>query len=452
MPSPRHVVALGISAGLGALVVTAAGAGPKTAPRPIENETGASLTVNKRNRIDTSGPFFQQLGTNGRSCDTCHAESDGWSLSAASARRRFEETSGEDPLFRTNDGTVSPHADVSTLEAKRSAYALLLSRGVFRIGLPMPQEAEFTLEAVDDPYGFASAAELSLFRRSLPAANLKFQSTIMWDGRQTTPGFTLEQNLASQALDATLGHAQAGARPTDAQLAEIVKFERGLFHAQIRDSSAGKVTAEGARGGPRLLSKQKYQPGINDPFGGRKPFNPIAFKLFSKWAKSRASNKAVRAERQSVARGEVIFNRKRFTVTGVAGFNDVLGAPAVTATCTSCHNAPNVGSSSVGVLQDIGVSAPQRRSSDVPLYTFRNRSTGEVRSTTDPGRALITGKWSDMDRFKVSPLRGLAARAPYFHDGSAATLLDVVQFYDTRFQLNLTLQQKADLVAFLRSL
>jgi cytochrome c peroxidase len=49
-------------------------------------------------------------------------------------------------------------------------------------------------------------------------------------------------------------------------------------------------------------------------------------------------------------------------------------------------------------------------------------------------------------------LRGLAARPPYFHDGSAATLADVVRFYDTRFQARFTEQEKADLVAFLRAL
>jgi cytochrome c peroxidase len=46
----------------------------------------------------------------------------------------------------------------------------------------------------------------------------------------------------------------------------------------------------------------------------------------------------------------------------------------------------------------------------------------------------------------------LAARAPYFHNGSAATLLDVVEFYNQRFNLGFTEQQKTDLVAFLQTL
>ena len=49
-------------------------------------------------------------------------------------------------------------------------------------------------------------------------------------------------------------------------------------------------------------------------------------------------------------------------------------------------------------------------------------------------------------------LRGLAARAPYFHNGSAATLDQVARFYDTRFNIGLSDQERADLVAFLRTL
>jgi cytochrome c peroxidase len=72
--------------------------------------------------------------------------------------------------------------------------------------------------------------------------------------------------------------------------------------------------------------------------------------------------------------------------------------------------------------------------------------------TTDPGRALVTGRWKDIGRFKGPILRGLAARAPYFHNGSAGTLADVVAFYDSRFALGLTAFEKSDLVAFLRTL
>jgi cytochrome c peroxidase len=76
----------------------------------------------------------------------------------------------------------------------------------------------------------------------------------------------------------------------------------------------------------------------------------------------------------------------------------------------------------------------------------------QVVQTTDPGRALITGKWNDIGRVKGPILRGLASRAPYFHNGSASTLADVIEFYDRRFGIGFSGQEKADLVAFLSAL
>jgi mono/diheme cytochrome c family protein len=54
--------------------------------------------------------------------------------------------------------------------------------------------------------------------------------------------------------------------------------------------------------------------------------------------------------------------------------------------------------------------------------------------------------------YRTTPLRGLALHPPYFHNGSAATLLDVVNHYNTKFGLGLSPQQKSDLVAYLRTL
>jgi cytochrome c peroxidase len=132
--------------------------------------------------------------------------------------------------------------------------------------------------------------------------------------------------------------------------------------------------------------------------------------------------------------------------------NDALGVAALPGTCTTCHNTPNVGNHSTSLPLDLGLTTVAVRTPDLPLYTFRNTTTGEVVQTTDPGRALITGKWRHMSLFKGPILRGLAARAPYFHNGFAATLADVVEFYDGRFNIGLSGQEKSDLIAFLKGL
>jgi cytochrome c peroxidase len=130
----------------------------------------------------------------------------------------------------------------------------------------------------------------------------------------------------------------------------------------------------------------------------------------------------------------------------------VTGQAVIMGTCGTCHDSPNVGNHSLSVPLNIGVTDASRRTADQPLFTLINKVTGERVQTTDPGRAMISGKWSDVGKFKGPVLRGLAARAPYFHNGSAATLPDVVNFYNDRFNIGMTEQQKADLAAFLRSL
>jgi len=101
---------------------------------------------------------------------------------------------------------------------------------------------------------------------------------------------------------------------------------------------------------------------------------------------------------------------------------------------------------------NIGLVDASRRTKDMPLYTLRNKTTGATVQVTDPGRALISGKWKHIGRFKGPMLRNLAPRAPYFHNGFAADLDAVVAFYDERFAIGFTKSEKADLIAFLRSL
>ncbi|MEO6771923.1 MAG: hypothetical protein ABI467_02750 [Kofleriaceae bacterium] len=389
-----------------------------------------------------SDPFFAALGTNGRSCSTCHVASQGWTITPAFVQARFDATGGTDPLFRTNDGSVTPAADVSTLAARRTAFAMLLTRGDVRIGIGIPANAEFSLVAVDDPYGFASASELSLFRRPLPSANLGFLSAVMWDGR--------EPSLGSQSIDATLGHAQATGT-VQAQMTAIVAFESSVFFAMASDPVAGKLDAAGASGGPAQLANTGFDIGINDPIGQNPKgtaFDPNAMTMFAAWT-NRPGNGGPEKKRAQIARGEAIFNTHPIAITGVKGLNDTLGIPELQGTCTTCHDTPNVGDHSVAMALDIGVADAAQRTPDLPLYTLRNNATGATVQTTDPGKALISGKWADIGKFKGPSLRGVGMRAPYFHNGSAATLDDVLDFYEGRFGLGLTTQERADLVAFL---
>jgi len=424
--------------------------------------TGTSSTYSTAGVIQQTGPFFLELGTNGRTCFTCHQIDQGWSITPAGVQARFDATSGTDPIFRVVDGSNAPNADVSTLAAKRTAYSMLLTKGLIRIGLAIPANAEFTLQAVNDPYRFASASELSLFRRPLPSTNLKYLSTVMWDGRENPFGTTLDAILLHQVNSATVGHAQASASITAAQARGIVDFMMGITTTQHKDTNAKDLAASSSNGGYEtpsvFLANQTTYIGINDLFGDSKTgtaFNPRVFTVYDVWATSLSGTGDKETARRSILRGQDLFNTRTFTISGVGGINDesAFGTPAqLTVTCTSCHNTPNAGNHSVALPLNIGLTDASRRTSDMPLYTLVNKTTGATVQTTDPGRALVTGKWKDIGKFKGPILRGLAARAPYFHNGFAATLDDVLSFYVGRFGVTLSAAERTDLLHFLQSL
>jgi cytochrome c peroxidase len=417
--------------------------------------------------VTSQNAFFANLGTNGRTCFSCHQPQNGWTVSAASVQARFYASFGTDPIFRLVDGATCPTADVSSIEAKHQAYSLLLSKGLIRIGLPVPATAQFRIASVDDPYGCntnpvtgltsPTSGIVSVYRRPLPATNLGFLSTIMWDGR--------EPSLQQQAIDATLGHAQATTPPTTAQQQQIVNFESGVFTAQLFDNKAKVLNADGATGGPVALQEQLagFFIGINDPLGLNPkgtPFTSAIFDLYQAWRNIGGSRHEA-AYRRSVARGEDLFNNTPINITGVAGLNDALNQPNIPGFCGTCHDTPDVGNHSVKAPLNIGIAgagadAPVALDiSGLPVFTLQcvtGPLAGKSFVVTDPGRALISGNCADIGKLKGPILRGLAGRAPYFHNGAAATLLDVVNFYDQRFNIGFTAQDRRDLAAFLQTL
>lgn len=460
--------------------------------------TGVIATFNAAGNIDTSNNFFQSLGTNGRACATCHQASDGMSLSAAHARARFVSSAGLDPLFASVDGANCPGAQ----PGNAAAHTLVREHGLIRIALPLPEPRQYAISVVHDPYGCAMVPDpitgqmiVSVYRRPLPTTNLNFLSTIMFDGRETlsplnsasTFQVNLIADLTHQAMDATNIHAQANPpfALTDTRLPQMVSLELGLSTAQIFDNAAGYLAARGAHGGPVYLSEQQYHPGINDVLGGDPsgaPFNSSAFSVFAPWQNLPAMREDEdyfdrTTARKAIAAGEVVFNTHPIIIRNVRGLNDnpALGG-SIAGFCTSCHDTPNVGDHSVALPLDIGTSHSLEQETDpaiaaglaqlsfpdVPVYLITGCPDpfatavppGPPSSfyTTDPGKALVTGRCSDFNRGKGPILRGLAARPPYFHNGAAKDLNEIVNFYNQRFQMGLTDQEKADLVAFLNSL
>jgi cytochrome c peroxidase len=233
---------------------------------PFLDFTGFSGTYSSTGSVDLSGPFFQSLGSNGRTCETCHQPNNAFGLSAVDAQFRYFISRGKDPLFAQIDGSTCPTGPINN--------SLVLNNGLIRIGLTVPPNStdasapQYTITAVQDPYGCALTTDsqgvqtASVYRRPLPTTNLGFLSAVMFDGResltlplnngQTFPA-NLNADLTQQAIDATLIHAQAGQAPTTEQLSDIVNFELALNSAQLFDFAAGDLTKK-ANGGAQYLS------------------------------------------------------------------------------------------------------------------------------------------------------------------------------------------------------
>ncbi len=416
--------------------------------------SGVLATYEPGGPVRAGHPFFRPMGTNGRACISCHQPGDGWTITPAHIEERFKKSHGQDPLFRLVDGATCPSDDVSTPEARRRAYKLLLTKGLIRMPIPLPRDAEFSVIHVDDPYGCTKlegpkTGVLSVYRRPLPATNLRFEPDIMWDGR--------EPNLATQAVNAAASHEQSAGAPTAGDVDAIVEFETGLWTAQVADNAAGSLRDLGVGGGPIDLSRQDFYIGINDSLGNNpthQQFDLEVFDIFQPWRGLQGPT-AQERERSAIARGEEIFNQRPFFMAGLAGLQGTTGDEMATGFCTTCHDTPNVGTRSIKGPISIGSADASRRTPDLPLFTLRcdrGPHKGRDFQISDPGRALMTGRCADIGEFKVPGLRALAARPPYFHDGSAATLMDVVNFYDLRFGMGLTESEKKDLAVFLRTL
>ncbi|HEY9448500.1 MAG TPA: hypothetical protein VIQ60_02065 [Gemmatimonadaceae bacterium] len=82
----------------------------------------------------------------------------------------------------------------------------------------------------------------------------------------------------------------------------------------------------------------------------------------------------------------------------------------------------------------------------------RLHDPSEVVSEPEPDGVPSYASRSATKKYRTTPLRGLLHHPPYFHNGIAPTLAAVVELYNSKHDLGLTQQQKADLVEYLNSL
>ena len=320
-------------------------------------------------------------------------------------------------------------------------------------------------------YGLKSGQPtVSVYRRPRPAANLKYvvagaQNIVLKTGmladRDPDTGRPVSMNLMSdarepslmtQAMSAIMGHEEAREAPSRQQLDAIVAYESQIYAAQVEHIFAGPVVdPEGPFAlGPVALRDRR--PGVL----GDNDYDPV-FGQFKSW-------KSQDYYRRSIARGADIFMFRQFWLRDTTHINTIgLGNP-MKRTCATCHNAQMTGQDLSAGWVDVGTTnyptwtepATWSESSELPVFKITCKPEadphpylGRVIYTTDPGRALISGRCVDVGSIVMQQFRGLASRAPYFANGSAKDLREVVDYYDRRFDMKLTEAEKYDLVNFL---
>jgi len=461
---------------------------PLPAAASYPNPEGTLGIVNTDGTIDTSNhPFFQPLGNNGRACVTCHQPADAMSLSLQSVRERWEATAGADPLFDTTDGANCPDQP----RGVRSSHSLLLDHGLIRIALPWPPknsagtpiEPEFTLEVVKDPagcntspkHGLKSATPtVSVYRRPRMAGNLRYVTTSFslsgrFNGKTGEPlsvhpdtgqrvGLPIlsdarQPTLEAQAQEAVLTHLHANGAATDEQIRQIVAFESQVYVAQDTHLKGGALTGPAmppALGPMALATGRSILPGNNWT-------NPV-FMSFDSWRTPQDGSQAQRDFRASVARGYDVFFVRPMWIRDVAWFTSIGMGNPYKRTCAICHSVHLAGNNISPGLMDLGVNNPPMAPlmPDLPVFKVTCKKEalphpylGREFVTHDPGRALITGKCIDVGSLVMQQMRGMSARAPFFSNGSAKTIREVVNYYDTRFKMEMTEQEKQDLTNFM---
>ena len=453
-----------------------------------ENAIGTLGVINANGYMETNGhPFFMPLGTNGRACVSCHQPVNGMSVSAAGLLERWETTRGMDPVFAAFDGANCPNLP----QLDSASHSLLLNRGLFRVPLAWPpvnadgsaKQVDFSIEVVHDPTGCNTSAEyglksehpmVSVYRRPRPSANLRYvisggtavvektgeRADVDPDtGKPSSMNFMAdarEVSLISQARSAIMGHEQALRLPTREELEKIVAYESQVYMAQVHDGASGILATPGAPVGLGPLAMRDGKAGVH----GDNASDPV-FRSFATWASSKDSVRA------SIARGADLFMNRKFAIRDTAYINTSSAGNSIQRTCATCHSAQMTGQDMSAGWVDVGTTNIQAsaerpaaiESSELPVFKITcNKDAqphpflGRTINTTDPGRAMISGKCADVGSIVMQQLRGLSARAPYFVNGSAKTLRDVVEFYEKRYDMKLTDAEKTDLVNFLGAL
>ena len=339
--------------------------------------------------------------------------SDGFQLSPASARARFDELrrnkqhnkNADDPLFRPVDAD-----DFRTNGDSASDFSNLVENGLVRVTMPLPLNVKLIDPATGQP---TDETSVDLWRAVMPVINVAItgpdnvlpiwppgapRSPIMGqdpNGPNRQGGYQHDGRfgtLQEQARGALIAHAQVSVEPPQGMLDDLASFQQTLFTSPAVESLADAILSN------------------STPFTDPDPeLNEL--------------------EQQ----GKVVFNRACAQCHG--GTLHPSGSTPETAFVRPIVRYHNIMTACPRPATDGFAPCPDRLARNARTYriTLAN-GTFQFVTTSDPGRLLLTGQPADLGVMDITQLRGISNTAPYFHNNSAATLEDVIDHYVALFR------------------
>jgi cytochrome c peroxidase len=312
------------------------------------------------------------------------------------------------------------------------------------------QSCQETVPPVADPYLLDIPLGLDATAQNIPAdnpmtaANIELGRQLFFDKRLSADGTVACATCHNPFLGFTDGQSMStGIKQQEGVRNAPTIINRLFGRSQFWDGRAGSLEEQllGPLENPiemantlenvvrTVASDPHYQRGFQEAFDSEITITTIA--------------RAIAAFERTLVSGNSLYDQFRAgntsALSGAAQHGLVL-FESERANCTACHSGHNLTNE-----------------------VFRNNGAGMDAAAPDSGRFKVTGRKADFGAFKVPTLRDIARTAPYMHDGSLSTLPEVVEFYDrggipNKYQskeirkLNLTAEEKRDLVAFLQSL
>lgn len=360
-----------------------------------------------RGRRAFNNRTFKRLGGNGRTCADCHMPSEGFQLSPAAARARFDalqakrarRKKADDPLFRPVDAD-----DFRVNGDQASDFSNLVENGLVRVTMPLPLNVTLIDAATGQP---SDETSVDLWRAVMPVFNVAITGPDfilpMWppgpprvpimdqdpNGPNRQGGYQHDARFATlqeQARGALFAHAQVTLEPRMRVLDDLAAFQQTLF------SSAGvEQLAQAIHSGSTFPDPDQELNELEQ-------------------------------------HGKAVFNRACAQCHG-GSLHPSTSTPEA-AFVRPIVRYHNIQSACPRPATDGFAPCPPRLARNARAYqiTLANGTVQTV-TTSDPGRLLLTGQPADLGTMDNTNLRGISRTAPYFHNNSAATLEDVVDHY-----------------------